>query len=110
MEEQWKPIIGLKHQMRMRTSYEVSNLGRIRNASSKRIIKPHKHNSGYLSFHYRHYDENGCERFGAMLWHRVVALAWIPNPDNLPQIDHIDRDVTNNSINNLRWVSARDNA
>jgi hypothetical protein len=41
------------------------------------------------------------------LWkhHRLVALQWIPNPDNLPFVDHIDHDVTNNSINNLRWVS-----
>ena len=41
--------------------------------------------------------------------HRLVALAFIPNPDNLPQIDHIDRNTANNNISNLRWVTSREN-
>jgi hypothetical protein len=42
--------------------------------------------------------------------HRLIALQWIPNPSNLPEVDHIDRDKTNNSIENLRWVSRTENA
>jgi hypothetical protein len=36
--------------------------------------------------------------------HRLIALQWIPNPNNLPEVDHIDRNKQNNNINNLRWV------
>lgn len=42
--------------------------------------------------------------------HRLVALAFIPNPDNLPQVDHIDNDKTHNSVDNLQWVTASQNA
>ena len=41
--------------------------------------------------------------------HRLVAYAFIPNPENLPQIDHINRNKTDNKVSNLRWVSAQDN-
>lgn len=41
--------------------------------------------------------------------HRVIAVALIPNPDNKPEIDHIDHVRTNNSLNNLRWVTHKEN-
>ena len=43
------------------------------------------------------------------LLHRLIALTYISNPENKPFIDHIDRDRTNNSINNLRWVTSFEN-
>lgn len=41
--------------------------------------------------------------------HRLVAEAYIPNPNNLPQVDHIDNNPYNNNVENLRWVSAKEN-
>ncbi len=94
----------------MTAEYEASNLGRIRNKRTQKIIQPHKHNSGYQTFQYRYKDENDNNRFSVMLWHRIIAMTWIDNPDNLPQVDHIDRDMHNNAVANLRWVSAKENS
>lgn len=44
------------------------------------------------------------------LVHRLVASAFLPNPNNLPEVDHIDRNKTNNRIDNLRWVTTQENA
>ena len=41
--------------------------------------------------------------------HRLVALTFIPNPENLPQVDHIDRNKQNNCVDNLRWVTSQEN-
>ena len=41
--------------------------------------------------------------------HRLVAKAFIPNPDNKPECDHLDKDKTNNCVSNLRWVSTEEN-
>lgn len=41
--------------------------------------------------------------------HRLVAEAYIPNPENLPEVDHIDREIWNNNVSNLRWVSRAQN-
>jgi hypothetical protein len=42
--------------------------------------------------------------------HRLVAQAFLPNPDNLPQVDHMDGNRTNNHVSNLRWVTVQQNA
>ena len=42
--------------------------------------------------------------------HRLLAIAYIPNPDNKPYVDHVDRDRANNSLDNLRWVTSQENS
>lgn len=95
MEEIWKPIEGYP-------GYEISNLGRIKsfrqNAKGK-ITYGNKDKKGYLTKAL--YDTDGFPKTFKV--HRLVAQAFIPNPDNLPQVNHKDEDKTNNCITNLEW-------
>ena len=67
-------------------------------------LKPYKTLYGYLIVGI---CINGKQK--KMFIHRLLALTYLPNPDNLPEVDHIDRDKTNNHISNLRWVSKVEN-
>lgn len=78
---------------------ELENPHRIRKRSNKRIV------SQFVIYDYVRVRLNGRN----YLYHRILARHFIPNPANLPQVDHIDRNKTNNSIENLRWVSAGEN-
>lgn len=89
VEESWRPVIG--HEGR----YEVSNLGRVRSLLTNKILKQSKNNSGYLVV--------GCStksRSGNKLVHRLVAESFIPNPLNLPQVNH---------ASNLEWCTSNYN-
>lgn len=85
-------------------NYEVSNTGLIKNSLGK-IMKTFVQNSGYevASFSIR----NG--RSAKRTVHRVVAIAFIPNPDNVRYVNHIDGVKTNNPASNLEWVTAQQN-
>lgn len=85
--------------------FDISTLGRIRNNKTNHIIKPDKEEKGYCRLSIK---INGKKKHFAV--HRLVAIAFIPNPNNLPQVDHIDGDKTNNKVSNLRWVSNKQNA
>lgn len=92
--EIWKDIEGYED------LYEVSDEGRIRNKNTGRILKPNKTHKGYLQVKL-------CKDGGKVGYsiHRLVAKAFIPNPDNYPQVNHIDEDKTNNNVNNLEWCT-----
>ena len=77
--------------------YQVSDLGEIRN-SKGRILKPEYSNKGYACVHLRKDDKNKKYRI-----HRLVAQVFIPNPDNLPEINHKDENKANNHVSNLEW-------
>lgn len=97
--EEWRPIAGFEG------LYEVSNIGRVRSLTRyKKVIKPIITNSGYYQYQLWH---NGVCR--AELAHRLVAQAFIPNPDNKLVVNHIDENKLNNSVDNLEWLSQVDN-
>lgn len=92
--------------------YQISNLGRVKSLSRTTshnhvlpeiILKPSLCR-GYKIVCLR---RNGRYYSGKV--YRLVAEAFIPNPENHPQVNHVDEDKTNNCVNNLEWVSVKDN-
>lgn len=81
-------------------NYEVSSLGRIRNIKTGKIRKPCSTNFGYAQVGLR---INGKTVFRSI--HRLVAKAFIPNPNNYAEVNHKDYDRYNNRVDNLEWVS-----
>ena len=83
-------------------NYEVSSMGRVRSLQRKapHILKPAVTNSlGHLKVVL---SKDGVRK--QLFVHRLVAEAFIPNPENKPTVDHIDRDTSNNCVENLRWA------
>ena len=85
--------------------YEVSNLGKIRNIKSGRILKPQLDSAGYLMHAlYGHGKQKN------LLLHRIIATAFIDNPEGKPCVNHIDENKLNNDLSNLEWCTAKENA
>lgn len=96
--EEWRAVVGYEG------LYEISNLGRVKRCENQRLLKHLPHHQGYyLISLYR----NGVGEF--KLLHRIIAEAFIPNPENKPCIDHINTIKSDNRIENLRWVTQKDN-
>lgn len=92
MEEIWRDIDGLN-------GYAISNTGLVRYKDNP-LRKQGFNHKGYPYL---------VIRGKSMLIHRMVAKAFIPNPDNLPTVNHIDGNKTNNHVTNLEWATHSDN-
>lgn len=85
--------------------YNISTYGRVHSNHTDRLMTQQTEANGRISVKLS--TKNGVKK--TFLVHRLVAIAFIPNPDGLPQVDHVDHDPTNNHEKNLRWASAQDN-
>ena len=94
--EIWKDVPDFK-------GYKVSNLGRVKSLNYKgtgkeRILNQTMNKSGYMHVPLCKGGKPKCCRV-----HRLVAMAFVPNPNHLPEVNHIDEDKTNNRADNLEW-------
>lgn len=85
-------------------NYLAYENGSIYSLKRKIFLKPIKHQTGYYTVTLY---KNGKGK--QMSIHRIIAEIFLPNPDSLPEVDHIDCDPGNNNVNNLRWISREDN-
>lgn len=102
MEEIWKEVVGFEG------SYKVSNLGRVfsykKVSRKEHFMKPCNDGNGYMIVCLRKQGKKYIKKV-----HRLVAEAFIPNPQNLPQVNHKDENKANNCVENLEWCSSRYN-
>lgn len=112
MKEEWRPCVGFED------FYEVSNIGRVRSiafysAKYKKVFKRKNPNLRTLDTTNEGYKRVLLSLYGVHHhWavHRLVASAFIPNPDKLPFINHKDENPSNNIVDNLEWCTGKYNS
>lgn len=99
--EEWKPLVGFEEH------YLASNMGRIKSLwrMKERVIGGCFDEDGYIKITLTHPDKTQATLRRA----RLIAETWIPNPDNKPEIDHLNTVRTDDRVDNLRWVSSKEN-
>ena len=91
--------------IKFENTYQISNTGKVRNKKTGLLLKPKYNKKGYqyINLSYSH--------TGRVKWyiHRLVAVHFIPNLENKPQVNHIDGNKQNNNVNNLEWCTNDEN-
>jgi hypothetical protein len=97
--EEWKDIVGYEG------LYQVSNTGRVKSLKKCELLMKHQiSNCGYCRVSLR--KPKSSIKYSI---HRLVAEAFLPNPNNLPQVNHIDGNKLNNLVDNLEWNTRSEN-
>lgn len=96
-EEEWKDVVGYEGK------YRVSSYGRVMSVKRDMIMRLDGHDTYYQI---QLYHDGHSKSY---LVHRLVAQAFLPNPDNLPNVNHIDSFKHNNVVDNLEWASVSEN-
>ena len=98
-EEIWRDVPGYEG------LYQVSSLGNVKSFyNGERILSPGMNSRGYLTVRLYKLQSHKTHTV-----HSLVAQAFLPNPSNLPCVNHIDEDKTNNKVENLEWVTYSQN-
>lgn len=111
MQEVWKDIIGYEG------LYQISNLGRVKSLERVTISKNGKRYTcqelclrfGNIKGYKFVVLRKGCKSYQVLV-HRLVAQAFIPNPDSLPEVNHKDENKSNNHVDNLEWCTHKYNS
>lgn len=111
--EEWRDVHGYEGR------YQVSNIGRVRSVDRLvrivgnnyrpvrgKILSIGKYPNGYSMVNFT----DGKGKVSTKLVHRLVADAFIPNPNNFPQVNHKDENINNNNVDNLEWCTPKYNA
>lgn len=103
MTEEWKDIAGFENM------YQVSDLGRVKSLKSNKILRQYLSGARPGNFYFKVYLYTKGEKRSIYKTHRLVALAFIDNPENKPQVNHKDGVKTNNHAVNLDWATNGEN-
>lgn len=96
--EIWRDVVGYEG------LYKVSTEGNIKSIRRNKLLSPDTGRNGYKRVSL--YKNKTIKHYSV---HRLVAQAFIPNPNNLPQVNHKDEDKSNNCVSNLEWITHKDN-
>jgi len=105
LAEEWKPLV----YKGVETDKLISNSGQVKDAASGVLRQLCDNGGGYLSVLVYSYKIGRQHRSKREYIHRLVAMHFLDNPQDLPQVNHIDCDKSNNRVNNLEWVSGSKN-